>query len=117
MGNAAWDVVPPGTPPPTPGQVALVDPKPHTVPRAQLVFSYLNGAVVSPTPTNRLQIVATLGPGIPAWPDANHATSTLREFGLVGDLDGATVLLNYVTHAAIPKDPFSTLERTIWLIF
>ena len=26
-------------------------------------------------------------------------------------------LINYVTHPAIVKDPTSTLERTIWLVF
>jgi hypothetical protein len=115
-GLAAWDS-PPGLPPPSPGQTALQDPKPATVPRASLQLKYLVGNTVSGTPTNRVQIVATLGPGVPAWPDADHSTSTLREFGLVGQLDGATVLINYVTHPAIAKDPFSTLERTIWLVF
>ena len=27
------------------------------------------------------------------------------------------VSINYVTHPAIVKDPTSTLERTIWLVF
>jgi hypothetical protein len=115
-GLATWDS-PPGPPAPGSTQAALVDPNPHTVPRPQLVMDYLVGGVVSATPTNELQIVATLGPGVPAWPDVNHATSTLREFGLVGQLNGATVLLNYVTHPAIPKHPASTLERTVWLVF
>jgi hypothetical protein len=97
-GLAAWDQ-PPGPPPPTAGQVALVDPHPFTVLMADL------------------QIVATLRSGVPSWPDANHVTSTLREFGLVGQLNGAPVLINYVTHPAIVKDPTSTLERTIWLVF
>ena len=117
-GLAAWDQ-PPGPPPPTAGQVALVDPHPFTIPLAdlQIDFLALTSDSVSADPTNRLQIVASLGPGVPSWPDANHATSTLREFGLVGALDGATLLINYVTHPAIVKDPTSTLERTIWLVF
>jgi hypothetical protein len=117
-GLAAWDQ-PPGPPPSTTGQVALVDPHPFTVPLAdlQIDFLALTSDSVSADPTNRLQIVASLGPGVPSWPDANHAASTLREFGLVGELNGATVLINYVTHAAIVKDPTSTLERTIWLVF
>jgi hypothetical protein len=115
-GLAAWDQ-PPGIPPPPAAQTALVDPAPFTVPRAKLQFDYLQGAVVSATPTNRLQIMATLGPGVPPWPDASHPTSTLREFGLVGQLDGGPLLINCVRHAAIPKDPVSTLERTIWLVF
>jgi hypothetical protein len=117
-GLAAWDQ-PPGPPPPTAGQVALIDPHPFTVPVADLQIDFLERATdsVSTVPTNRLQIVANLGPGVPSWPDANHAASTLREFGLVGQLNGATVLINYVTHPAIVKDPTSTLERTIWLVF
>jgi hypothetical protein len=117
-GLAAWDQ-PPGPPPARPGQASLVDPHPFTVSVADLKIDFLalTSDTVSADPTNRLQIVASLGPGVPSWPDANHATSTLREFGLVGQLDGATVLLNYVTHAAIVKDPTSTLERTIWLVF
>lgn len=117
-GLAAWDQRP-GPPPPTAGQVALVDPHPFTVSVADLQIDFLNLTTdsVSAVPTNRLQIVATHRQGVPSWPDANHATSTLREFGLVGELNGATVLINYVTHPAIVKDPTSTLERTIWLVF
>jgi hypothetical protein len=54
---------------------------------------------------------------VPNWPDANHPTSTLREFGLAAQLNGVTVLINYRTHPAIAKDPASTLERTVWLVF
>lgn len=115
-GLASWDL-PPGPPAPGPAQTALVDPNPFTIPRASLQVDYLAGSVISGTPTDRLQIVATLGPGVPSWPDASHASATLREFGLVAQLDGAPVLINYRTHPAIAKDPFSTLERTIWLVF
>jgi len=114
-GLAAWDTVPP--PPPTPAQTALVDPFPFTEVRANLTFAYLTGAIVSATPTNRLQIFASLGPGKPPWPDANHGSLTLREFGLAAQLDGVPMLINYVRHPAIVKDPVSTLERTIWLVF
>jgi hypothetical protein len=115
-GLAAWDL-PPGPPDPSPTQAALVDPNPFLVPPASLKIDFLNGGVVTATPTGKLQIVATLGPGVPTWPDANHATITLREFGLVATLSGAHVLLNYRTHPAIVKDPTSTLTRTIWLVF
>lgn len=115
-GSPLWDA-PPGPPVPSPAQVALVDPSPFTVPPASLTMSYLAGTAVSVTPTDRLQIFATLGPGVPPWPDGSHSSSTLREFGLVARLDGVPVLINYRPHAAIPKDPFSTLERTIWLTF
>lgn len=118
MGLVAWDQLP-GPPPPTAGQTALVDTHAFTVPMANLQIDFLDLTTdsVSKDPTNRLQIIARLGPGVPSWPDADHATSTLREFGLVGMLNGATVLINYVTHAAVVKDPTSTLERTIWLVF
>ena len=72
---------------------------------------------MSAAPTNRLQIQATLGPSVPNWPDANHVSGNLREFGLIASLDGTTVLVNYVTHPVIAKDPASTLQRTVWLTF
>jgi len=115
-GLAAWDS-PPGPPDPSPTQTALVDPNPFLVLPASLKIDFLNGGAVSAAPTGKLQIVATLGPGVPTWPDANHATITLREFGLVATLGGVQVLLNYRTHPAIVKDPTSTLTRTIWLVF
>ena len=115
-GQAAWDVD--GTPLAAPGQAALVDPVPFNVPTADLDIDFLDdGGLVTAAPTNRLQIIATLAPGEPAWPDADHAASSLREFGLAGELDGNPVLINYVTHPVINKDPGSTLERTLWLVF
>ncbi len=114
-GLDTWDGS--GTPPATSAQVALVDPAPYEVTSASLSFDFLNGNVVSATPTNRLQIVVNIGPGMPSWPDANHVTTNLREFGLIAELDGAKVLINYVTHPVIAKDPLSTLERMIWLVF
>ena len=114
-GLPAWDTTFP--PPATSAQTALVDPHPHHIPRTALTISFLSGNVVSSTPTNRLQISASLGPGVPPWPDAHHNTISLREFGLVGQLDGATVLINYVTHPVITKDAASTLDRTLWLVF
>lgn len=115
MGSPVWDLSAP--PLATSAQVSLVDPNPYTVVAVDLSIDFLNGGAVSPTATNRLQIVAQLGPGVPSWPDANHASGNLREFGLVGQLEGAPILLNYVTHPVIAKDPASTLERTIWLVF
>ncbi len=115
-GLAAWDA-PPGPPPASTSQTALVDPQPFLLPKAALQLDFLAGPVVSATPTNRLQIAATFGPGVPPWPDGSHSSATLREFGLVAELEGLPVLINYRTHPAIPKDPASTLERTIWLTF
>jgi len=115
QGSDAWDQTSP--PVPNPAQVALVDPNPFLVPRASLQIDFLDGATVTATPTPRLQIKATLGPNMPSWPDANHASGNLREFGLVGQLNGKETLINYVTHPVIVKDPASTLTRTIWLVF
>lgn len=117
-GLASWDGGS-GPPPATSSQKTLVDPNAFLVPNpgASFQINFLDGATVSTTPTNRLQIKVTLGPNVPPWPDANHSTSALREFGLVARLNGVDVLLNYVTHLVINKDPASTLERTIWLVF
>jgi hypothetical protein len=35
----------------------------------------------------------------------------------VGRLNSTDVMINHVRHVAIAKDPTSTLERTIWLVF
>lgn len=116
-GSPAWDSV---FQPPSSSDTALTDPNPFTVPRANLQFAYVQpDGTVSANPTNRLQVRAVIGPGVPPWPDANHPTLTLREFGLVGQLQGSAtpVLINYVRHQAIVKDPVSTLDRTIWLTF
>jgi len=116
-GLATWDAA--GPPAPDADQAALVDANPYEKASSALLMDYLDpgtGDIVS-TPTNVLQIRATFGPGEPGWPDVNHAAATLREFALVGELDGQTVLVNSVRHQAILKDPLSTLERTIQLIF
>ena len=115
-GLPTWDVVPP--PAPTPSTTALADGHPFLVPPAQLAIDYLDASsTTTATVTNRIQIVATLPAGMPPWPDANHATATLREFGLVASLAGTDVLVNYRIHTAIAKDPTSQLVRQIWLTF
>jgi hypothetical protein len=116
-GLTAWDLAPPG--PPSPTQSWLEDPNAFIVPAAKLAIDFVDpgSSTVSATPTNKLQIFASIGPGQPPWPDASHLTASLREFGLVADLAGNPVLLNYVTHPLISKDPTSTLERTLWLVF
>lgn len=115
-GLAAWDGS--GPPAATPGQTALIDPNSFLVAATDLEIDFVDdtGAVVA-VPTNRLQVIATLGPGSPPWPDANHVAGSLREFALVGELAGTPALINYVTHPVINKDPASTLERTLWLVF
>jgi hypothetical protein len=114
-GDPAWDAI--ATPPPLSSTTMLVDQHPYDHPT--LIFEYLDPAsdTVVAGPTNKLQIRAQLGPHMPSWPDANHTTGTLREYGLVAKLNGTDTLVNYRTHAAIAKDPTSTLERTIWLVF
>lgn len=121
-GDPAWDVT--TTPPPSAATTVLVDSHPYdhkntVTDTTLLVFEYVDPAsdTVVAGPTTKLQIRATLKPGMPPWPDANHTTGTLREYGLVANLNGGDVLVNYRTHAAIAKDPTSTLERTIWLVF
>jgi len=119
-GLPAWDRD--GVPVPSGSETALTDPAPHLVTRDRLEMSFVDPVTGAPSaePTRSLQVRAALGPGVPPWPDVPegpHATSTLREFGLVGQLQGTQVLLNYRTHPAIAKDPASTLDRTIWLVF
>lgn len=116
-GLEIWDDAPPARPQAT--DTALIDPHPFTIARADLNIAFLDPTsdATSPLPTNRIQIRATLKAGVPPWADVNHATSTLREFGLVARLNGSDVLINNVRHSGIAKDPTSTLERTIWLVF
>ncbi len=117
-GRPEWDS-PPGPPPAGPDVTALADPAPFVVARADLQIDFVDPVTgaVSAAPTRSVQIRATLGPDTPPWPDAAHPTSTLREFGLTATLAGSQVLLNYRTHPAIAKDPASTLDRTVWLVF
>jgi hypothetical protein len=115
-GDPAWDAASP--PPATPAQTELVDDNPFLVPAASLAMDFVDElGAVSAAPTNRLQIVATLGANEPPWPDGNHVAGSLREFGLVAELGGNPALINYVTHPVINKDAASTLERTVWLVF
>jgi hypothetical protein len=83
-------------------------PPPPNNPNPDFQIRFLANSAASPTETNVVEIVATLPPG-PAM--------TLREFGVVGKLDGNPVLLNYVAHQAIVKDPTTTLTRTIRFVF
>lgn len=114
-GDPGWDAG--GTPAAATDRTALVDPNPFVLPLGGGDLDFLAGEAVSAAPTEVLRITAEFGPGQPPWPDADHPTSNLREFGLVGVLDGAQVLIDYVTHPVILKDPIAPLERTIWLRF
>jgi hypothetical protein len=120
-GDPAWDAGLP--PPPSPADTRLHDQFPYLVSVGSLQLDFMDPATntKSVTATKILQIVATLGTGEPTWPDPTHVDGTLREFGLVGQLNGVGpafyVLINEVRHVAIPKDPMSTLVRTIQLVF
>ncbi len=111
-GLSSWDET--GPPPANSSQWKL-EKLVHTLDWDVLEFKYLdrNGDPDPSTdPTNRLQIKAELGENVPS-----DKAITLREFGLVGKLGDQALLMNYVTHLAIVKDPSSTLQRTIWLVF
>src|SRR5262249_21352052 len=120
-GKASWDTTPEA---PVDSQVTLTDQNSWLVPKASLTLNYLDGNWnVAGGPTRTLQIQATLRAGVPPWPEQvpnpPHPSATLREFGLIGMRNNNTdeVLINVVHHAAIPKDPVSILQRTIWLVF
>ncbi len=112
-GDPSWDTTPP--PLPDPNTVnALIDATPFEVPVAQLVLQYLDSADnVIATPTNRLQITATLGPNVPPSP----TPFPLREFALFGALGGVRQMIDYIRHPLIEKDATTTLERKVRLIF
>jgi hypothetical protein len=41
----------------------------------------------------------------------------LREFGLFGELNGVSFMIDYIRHPLIEKDVAVTLERRVRLIF
>jgi hypothetical protein len=114
-GDPSWDQNPPPLPDPNTLN-ALVDVAPVTIPADQLKLEYLDsGDNVVGSPTNRLQITATLGPGVP--PPPPNAPLPLREFGLFGSLGGKLQMIDYIRHPLIEKDAVMTLERKVRLIF
>lgn len=116
-GDPAWDNAPPaGKPPETTTQ--LVDSTPFVIPKASLTLQYLNGNnEFSAAPTNRLEIVAVIGPGQPE-PQLNLPSPyPIREFGLFGRLKNVDYMIDYVRHPLIEKDAAVTLERRVQLIF
>jgi hypothetical protein len=54
------------------------------------------------------KLFANSVPGVPRWPDVHHATSTRRECAHGGQLHGAIMLINDVTHPAMVEDPTSS---------
>lgn len=113
-GDPSWDLTPPPAADPS-TTVQLVDPAPFTIPVANLTLQYLNQADgVVGTPTSRIQITATLGPGQPT--PATDPPYPLREFGLFGELGGTPFMIDYIRHPLIEKDGAVTLERRVRLI-
>jgi hypothetical protein len=116
QGEPTWDSS--GAPAPDPATTNdLVNRFSETVPAADLVLEYLDaGDNVTGTPTNRLQVTATLPPGFPAALPG-LSTYPLREFGLFGSLDGADLMINCIRHPVIHKDEGSSLIRVVRLYF
>ena len=116
-GNPSWDLSPPPAADPS-TLTQLVDPAPIVVSREQLQLRYLDASnQLSNVPTNRLEIIATLGPNQPPA-DAEHPSPyPLREFGLFGQLRGTDYMIDYIRHPLIEKDAALTLERRVQLIF
>src|SRR3954452_25587897 len=113
-GAPAWDTTPPPAADPATTNT-LVDPAPCVIPVASLTLQYLNAADgVSATPTNRVQIPATLGPTQPTPPGS--PPFPLREFGLFGKFGAAPFMIDYIRHPLIEKDGVVTLERKVRLI-
>ena len=113
-GDPAWDTTPPPVADPA-TTVELVDPAPFTIPVADLTFQYLNATDgVVATPTNRVQVTATLGLNQPTA--IGSPPFPLREFGLFGELNGTPFMIDYIRHPLIEKDGAVTLERRVRLI-
>jgi hypothetical protein len=114
-GDPAWDTPP--APIPDPGTtIKLIDSAPFAIPVANLTLQYLDAAdVVVTTPTNRLQITATLGPGQPT--PASDPPYPMREFGIFGQFNGAPQMIDYVRHPLIQKAGALTLQREMRLVF
>jgi hypothetical protein len=113
-GDPAWDTTPPPAPPPTSNSLVDNSAK-FTIPFGDpdLTLQYLNDSdAIVPGPTSRIEITATLGPDKPS-PDIFN----LREFGLFGELNGESFMIDYVRHPVIQKSGSFTLERRIRLIF
>jgi hypothetical protein len=115
-GNASWDTTPPASPDPN-TITSLVDQTPYSIPASELTLHYLDaGNQISQDPTNRLEVIATLGPNEPP-PDQFPPPYPLREFGLFGVLNGTDYMIDYIRHPLIEKDSAVTLERRVQLIF
>ena len=115
-GNPSWDTRPPAAPDPD-TMTQLFEQTPYVIPRSALTLRYLNASnEISNDPTNRLEIIATLGPGEPSGQNV-PSPYPLREFGLFGKLNNTDYMIDYIRHPLIEKDSAVTLERRVQLIF
>lgn len=126
QGEQSWDAGIPPTDPAT--TIALINQAPdasapfeHPIAFDDLVFTYLDASetpVGGPTP--RLQISATLPPGVPQ-PLGGGTTYPLREFGLFGQFtvgsETQNYMINTIRHPVIHKGPTATLIRVVRLYF
>jgi hypothetical protein len=117
-GDAAWDNLSPPSKPDPNSLEKLVDNDPFVIPVGKLDLKYLDvNDAQSQTPTNRLQITATLGPKQPKGQDPYP----LREFGLFGQMSldqvNTDFMIDYIRHPLIEKDSLMTLERKVRLVF
>lgn len=116
-GDAAWDNATPSKPDPN-VITQLVDGAPFVIPKSALTLRYLDtNNEFSSVATNRLEIVAVIGPGQPAPETGLPSPYPIREFGLFGRLKGVDYMIDYVRHPLIEKDTAVTLERRVQLIF
>jgi hypothetical protein len=116
QGSKDWDAAGPPDPDPT-ATTDLVMRYDSAIPLNSLSLTYLDeDAKAVASPTDRLQVTATLGPGYPP-PLKPLNTYPLREFGLFGRFDGKEYMINSVRHPVIHKDAAATLVRVIRLYF
>ena len=102
----------PGSAPATAQQLNDPSPFERVVGPANITYLDVTNTPIA-GPSNRLQLVVTLGPNEPPAPDP----FPLREFGLFGSFGGSAFMINYVRHPVIHKPANATLERTIQLVF
>ena len=126
QGEESWDSGIPSADPATTfelfNKAADADPPfEHPIAFDDLTFTYLSASeepIDGPTP--RIQISATLPPGVPQ-PLGGGTTYPLREFGLFGRFTvGSEIedyMINTIRHPVIHKGPTATLIRVVRLYF
>ncbi|PID86942.1 MAG: hypothetical protein CSB13_01845 [Chloroflexi bacterium] len=116
QGDTVWDggTVPVTNPATT---TNLINPHMPPIAAADLDFTYLDD-LDNPVsgPTARLQISATLAPDYPP-PLPGLTTYPLREFGLFGEFDGSSYMINSIRHPVIHKGATASLIRVVRLYF